>query len=36
MFYDERAMVSKNIKRPVMEPIVEPLLKITNEKIMNV
>jgi hypothetical protein len=36
MFYDERVMVSKNIKRPVMEPIVEPLLKITNEKIMNV
>ncbi len=33
MFYDNRAMVGKNIKRSVIEPIVEPLLKITGEKI---
>lgn len=36
MFYDNRSMVSKNIKRPIIEPIIEPLLNITNKKIINV
>ena len=35
MFYDNRAMVNKNIKRLVIEPIVEPLLKITGDKIVS-
>lgn len=33
MFYDNRVMVGKNMKRLVMEPVVEPLLKMTEDKI---
>jgi hypothetical protein len=36
MFYDNRNMVSKNMKRLVMEPIIEPLLEISRSKIKNV
>ena len=36
MFYDNREMVNKNMKqkRLAIEPIVEPLLKITKEKLV--